>query len=189
MKNINKKQKFQPFTQVQPIMGGDYKPLLFWRRANTYKTLFQHSKLPCNAAFISPALVSPATLGLHLQKNPVDTRQIRNCWPRRLPPPRKAQMVPRQKPDRLIRCPLAAHQSQKRQKENMDAPRNYSYPKTHGLRPHKPQRSWQSKGKPTSRNHIPKPLQPHQEKNKNSLKIQRSWVGQNSKKVESQNSA
>ena len=170
-------------------MGGDYKPLISWRRANTYKILFQHSKLPCKAAFISPAPVSPAMLRLRLQKNPVDTRQIRNCWPRRLPTPRKVQMVPRQKPDRLIRRPLAAPRNQKRQKENMDAPWNYSYSGTPGLRPHKPQRPWQSKGKPTSRNRIPKPLQPHQEKNKNSLKIQRPWMGQNSKKVESKNSA
>ncbi len=134
------------------------------------------------------SFISPALLRLPLQKNPVDTRQIRNCWPRRLPPPRKAQMVPRQKPYRLIRRPLAAPQSQKHQKENMDAPPGYSYPKTPGLRPHKPQRPWQSKGKPTSRNRIAKPLQPPQEKNKNPLKIQRPWMGQNSEKVESKNS-
>jgi len=134
--SIKKRPNFQSNTQVEPIMGGDCKLIVFWSRANTYQKSFQNSRLSCQAAIISPAAVSPAPLRLHLQKNPVDTRQIRNRRPGRLPPHRKVQMVPHKKPDQFIRRPLATTPRQRPQKENMDAPPGHSYPKTHGLRPH-----------------------------------------------------
>ncbi len=133
--------------------------------------------------------VSPPPLRLPFQKNPPHKRQIRNRRPRRLPPPRKIQMVPRQKPHRLLRRPMATPPKFQKKKENLDAPPDYQHPGRSAMRPHKPQRPRQSKGKPPPRHRITKPLQPHQEKNKITLKIQRPRMGQNPKKVQSQNSA